>query len=191
MHIYTHSHTQPQASFQCPRKKYSHLLLQLEEDVDEFATLTMKTTGKKAKKAGSGGKVPAIKGPGGGGGGGAKNKSSLLIPPPAPAPAAVAVPPQSHQQVDLDFLGGGSTSLPPPPQQQQPAAMAVTQSNNPFDTPGPPQQQQQIHQQVQQSSASSDVLDMFSPPATSAGAGSQAQMTDAEFEQFLNSPPSK
>eukprot|EP00603_Paraphysomonas_imperforata_P002007 CAMPEP_0114426920 /NCGR_PEP_ID=MMETSP0103-20121206/8063_1 /TAXON_ID=37642 ORGANISM="Paraphysomonas imperforata, Strain PA2" /NCGR_SAMPLE_ID=MMETSP0103 /ASSEMBLY_ACC=CAM_ASM_000201 /LENGTH=503 /DNA_ID=CAMNT_0001595929 /DNA_START=151 /DNA_END=1662 /DNA_ORIENTATION=- len=112
----------------------------LDEEVDEFAALTMKTSTKKASGSK---KIPTIRGPGSNPSKAKSGGANLVVPPPGSSSTSQPVPQQHQQQqksqqaVDLDFLGGGSTSaststgtngsssqLPPPP-----AAV----SNNPFD----------------------------------------------------------
>lgn len=181
----------------------------LDEEIDEFSTLTMKTSNKKS----SGGvkKIPTIKGPSTGGGK-AKTSKGLLAPPPSSAASRPSqqVPIQQNKEpiqqnnIDLDFLSGASSvnSLPQPPSQ----TTVTAGSNNPFNTETPnvvPPPSQQPEKQRQSSSnnpilartsTGEDLLDIFGTSNSSASQVNQAapsslgsaQMTDEEFESFLN-----
>jgi hypothetical protein len=165
---------------------------QLDDDIDEFASLTMKTSTKKA--SGGSKKIPAIRGPGTGAGSKAKSSgTSLLVPPPSASASASAntknqqpvkqqqqqqrqqqqqQPPKSQESVDLDFLGGGTDSNQAPPL-PQPSNV----SNNPFDMD---------ETSTQSTPSSSNPLHGKSTGGEKASTLGSAEMTDEEFESFLN-----
>ena len=157
---------------------------QLDDDIDEFASLTMKTSTKKA--SGGSKKIPAIRGPGTGAGSKAKSSGTSLLVPPPPASASANTknqqpvkqqqqqqqPPKSQESVDLDFLGGGTDSNQAPPL-PQPSNV----SNNPFDMD---------ETSTQSTPSSSNPLHGKSTGGEKASTLGSAEMTDEEFESFLN-----
>lgn len=152
----------------------------LDDEADEFSGLTMKTSSKKST---GNKKIPAIKGPKESG---QKSSGSLLPPPPGNQGRQQQQQKQSPN-ADLDFLSGSSTND---------SSCQDKDSNNPFNNlPAPPAGSSQNNSNPLHSeqNKSDDVLDIFgssSVASTDNKAPStlgSSQMSDAEFESFLNS----